>query len=305
MTEPIMIVQLQSGESQLTLCPQIGAAIARYNWRGHEILRRAPDAAINERLVRQMGVYPLIPYSNRIGQAKLIVGDKTFTLRANFMQEPHAIHGFGWQRAWQVVKRTADFAELHLKHAPDADWPFACEATMVVRLAADALQLSLAVKNTDTRPMPAGLGFHPFFPLVPGTHLQSDWKGMWKMAADSLPTELVQVPPEADFSQLRPATNWKVDNCFTGWGRRAVLDYPTHRVQIDASEACRQIVVFAPNDGRNFIALEPVTHINNAFALAAKGVTDTGMRMLASAESLEISMSISVTGRAAAKAPHA
>ena len=122
------------------------------------------------------------------------------------------------------------------------------------------------------------------------------------IAVASLP---VAVPPEADFSQLRPATNWKVDNCFTGWGRRAVLDYPTHRVQIDASEACHQIVVFAPNDGRNFIALEPVTHINNAFALAAKGVADTGMRMLASAASLEMSMSIGLTGRAAAKATHA
>ena len=69
-------------------------------------------------------------------------------------------------------------------------------------------------------------------------------------------------------------------------------------MQIDASEACRQIVVFAPNDGRNFIALEPVTNINNAFALAAKGVADTGVRMLASGESFEISMTITASGHA-------
>lgn len=305
MAEATAIVLLQNGDSQLTLCPEIGAAIARFTWKGHDILRRAPDTAINERLVRQMGVYPLVPYSNRIGQAKLIVGDQTMALRPNFMQEPHAIHGFGWQRAWQVVKRTADSAELHLRHAPDADWPFACEATQVVRLAANSLQLGLKVKNTDRRPMPAGLGFHPFFPLTADTHLQSDWKGMWKMGADSLPTELGPVPPEADFSQLRPAAGWKVDHCFTGWGRRAVLDYPTHRMQLDASEACRQIVVFAPNDGRNFIALEPVTHVNNAFALAARGVADTGMRMLAAGESFEISISIALSGRAAAAKPHA
>lgn len=305
MAEATVILMLQNGDSQVTLCPEIGAAIARFTWKGHDILRRAPDTAINERLVRQMGVYPLVPYSNRIGQARLIVGDQTFSLRPNFMQEPHAIHGFGWQRAWQVVKRTADSAELHLSHAPDVDWPFACEATQVVRLAANALQLGLIVKNTDRRPTPAGLGFHPFFPLTVDTHLQSDWKGMWKMGADSLPTEHGPVPPDADFSQLRPVSSWKVDHCFTGWGRRAVLDYPTHRLQLDASEACRQIVVFAPNDGRNFIALEPVTHINNAFALAAKGVADTGMRMLAAGESFEISMSITLSGRAAAAKSHA
>ena len=299
------IVQLQSGDSQVTLCPEIGAAIARFTWKGHDILRRAPDNAIAEKLVRQMGVYPLVPYSNRIAQAKLIVGDQTISLRPNFLQEPHAIHGFGWQRAWQVEKRSADSAVLHLQHTADADWPFACEATETVRLGANALQISLVVKNNDQRNMPAGLGFHPYFPLVPSTHLQSEWKGMWKMGTDSLPTELGSVPTEADFSQLRPVDGWKVDHCFTGWSRRATLDYPTYRMQLDASDACRQIVVFAPNDGRHFIALEPVTNINNAFALAAKGVADTGTRMLAPDESFEISMSITLSGRAAPRAPDA
>ena len=216
-----------------------------------------------------------------------------------------AAYGFGWQRAWQVVKRNADSAELHLKHDPDIDWPFACGATQVARLSANALHLSLAVKNTDKKVMPAGLGFHPFFPLTPDTHLQTDWRGMWQMGSDSLPTALGPVPMEADFSQLRPVTNWKVDHCLPGWTRRAVLDYPTHRMQLDASEACRQIVVFAPNDGRNFIALEPVTNINNAFALAAIGVVDTGVRMLVANESFEISMLITLSGRAAPPAANA
>ena len=305
MTEPIKIVQLQNGESRVTLCPETGAAIARFTWKGHDILRPAPDKAIAEKLIRQMGSYPLVPYSNRIGLAKLIVGDQAFSLRPNFPPGPHAIHGFGWQRAWQVVKRNAESAELHLRHEPDTDWPFACEATQHLRLGTNALHLSLAVKNTDKRAMPAGLGFHPFFPLTPDTHLQTDWRGMWQMGDDSLPTMLGPVPMEADFSQLRPVSNWKVDHCFTSWNRRAVLDYPTHRMQLDASEACRQIVVFAPNDGRNFIALEPVTNINNAFALAAKGVSESGMRMLAANERFEISMSITLSGRAAPPAANA
>ncbi len=305
MTEPVKIVQLQNGESRVTLCPEIGAAIAHFTWKGHDILRPVPDKAITEKLVRQMAAYPLVPYSNRIGQAKLIVGDQAFSLRPNFSPEPHAIHGFGWQRAWQVDKRNADSAELHLKHDPDIDWPFACEATQVARLSANALHLSLTVKNNDKRAMPAGLGFHPFFPLTPDTHLQTEWRGMWQMGGDSLPTALGAVPMEADFSQLRPVTSWKVDHCFTGWSRRAILDYPTHRMQLDASEACRQIVVFVPNDGRNFIALEPVTNINNAFALAANGVPDTGMRMLATNEAFEVSMSITLSGRAAPQKPNA
>ena len=301
MTTSTLILRIQNSDSLVMLCPEIGGAIARFTWKGHDILRPAPSAAINERLVRQMGVYPLMPYSNRIGNAKLLVGEDAFTLRANFPPGPHAIHGFGWQRAWEITEQTADSVQLKLSHQPDADWPFACEASETVRLTPNKLQMTLCVKNTDHRPMPAGLGFHPFFPLAAETHLQSTWQGMWEMGADSLPTVLAPVPAEADFSQLRPVGTWKVDNCFTGWGRLAVLDYPHHRMALSASEPCQQIVVFAPQDGRDFIALEPVSHVNNASALMARGVKHTGVRSLAPGESMEISMTIGLTGRAAQK----
>jgi aldose 1-epimerase len=292
------MLQLRNGESEVTLCPEIGAAIARHTWHGHDILRRASDAAIADRLVRQMGVYPLMPYSNRIGHARLIAGDETFQLRPNFSQEPHAVHGFGWQRAWQIVDHGPTTATLFLTHEPDSDWPFRCESTQHVALTADALTITLAVKNTDTRTMPVGLGFHPYFPLNSGTRLQSEWRGMWQMDAESLPAAWVNVPAVADFRALRDVHGWKVDNCFTDWQRHAILDHGTHRVAIEASDACRNIVVYAPNDGRQFIALEPVTNINNAFALAAQGVANTGARMLAPGASFDVSMSITVTGNA-------
>ena len=57
--------------------------------------------------------------------------------------------------------------------------------------------------------------------------------------------------------------------------RRSV--YATHRVEIEASDNCRQLVCFAPNDERKFIAVEPVTNVNNATGLAAMGLIALGM----------------------------
>ena len=112
--------------------------------------------------------------------------------------------------------------------------------------------------------------------------------------------ERVAVPADADFSQLRPVEGWKIDHCFSGWKRHALLDYPTHRVTLTASEHCTNIVVYAPNDGRGFIAMEPVSNTNNAFAMAAQGTPDTGMRTLAAGESFAVSMTIaSASGRPA------
>jgi aldose 1-epimerase len=290
-------VHLRDGNCELLVCPNIGAAIARFTWRGHDILRPASDAAIRDGLIRHMGVYPMVPYAGRIGHGKLMVDDETFSLRPNFAPEPHAIHGFGWQRAWQVRQQSANTVELGLTHQPDTDWPFACEATQTLRLNADALVLTLAVKNTDKRTMPAGLGFHPFFPLRAETYLQCEWQAVWQMDSESLPTERVAVPPALDFRQPKLASNWKVDNCFAGWNQRAVLDYPTHRVCMEASDACGHIVVYAPNDGSDFMAVEPITHVNNAHALMARGVKDTGLRMLAAGESLQIEMTITMSDR--------
>jgi len=290
------IVLLQDGECRLSVCPALGGTIVRFTWRGRDILRPAPAAALLGGLARQMSCYPLVPYSNRIGHADLIVEGGRFSLRANASPEPHAMHGVGWQRAWTVQDQTGHLVELALRHEPDVDWPFAFEASEKLQVMQDTLLLRLSVRNEDDRPMPAGLGLHPYFPYDADTRLKCDWTGMWQMGADSLPTEQVQVPPEADFRHANAIAGWRVDNCFTGWNGQATIEYPTHRAQLNA-EGCRQLVCFATGGERGFIALEPVTHVNNAFALAARGVTGTGMRILAPGETFEISLSIQVAAR--------
>ncbi len=293
MTAP-RAISLVVGDCQLDLQPHIGGAISRLTWKGLDILRKTADSAIQTAAVRQMCCYPLVPFSNRIGNGVLVVRDKSYQLRPNFSNEPHAIHGVGWQRAWQVKREDKQRVVLTYKHTPDADWPFAFEAEQTISITNNAVTLAIRATNLDAQPMPVGLGFHPFFPIDKATTLQSDWTGVWEMGEDKLPTKLIATPAEADFAKARGVFDWKVDNCFVGWSRRAVLACATHRTIVTASSACNNIVCFAPNDGRNFIALEPVSNINNAFALAAKGVANTGTRLIGRGDSFDISMTITV-----------
>ena len=289
---PPTTVCLSDADSEVLVCPSIGAAIARYTWRGIDVLRRAPDAAIADQSVRQMGSYSLVPYSNRIGNAVLTVGGRNYALKPNFPPEPHAIHGFGWQRGWRLDRLTGSTASLSLAHEGDDTWPFACNSQQSIQLVDDALLLNLSVTNRDARTMPAGLGFHTFFPLTEDTQLQTIWEGVWQTDANRLPTRWQARNSTIDFSRWRSVLGWRVDNCFTGWTGNAGLEYVDHRVDIAASEECRNLVAYAPADERRFIALEPVTNINNGFALAEGGNLDTGVRYLAQGESLKISMSI-------------
>lgn len=294
MTTAAPRIRLAEGDLIVEVVPTIGGAMASMRWRGLPVLRDAPDSAIESANVRLMASYPLVPYSNRIGNARFVFRGKNYPLRPNFPIEPHAIHGVGWQRSWRVLEQSARRLRLGLSHARDQDWPFAFEVEQRLELSGDSLVATLRATNLDDAPMPVGLGFHPFFPITPETTLQTEWRGMWEMGEDKLPTKLVAVPAWADFSAARRVIDWKVDHCFTGWSRKATLRDTTHTATLTASAACSNIVCFAPRDGRNFIALEPVSNINNAFALAANGVPDTGMRELGRGDSIEVSMTIAV-----------
>ena len=285
-------IQLVNGDMSTLLCPEIGGAVARLAWRGLDILRPTPQTAIEQGQIRQMGIFPLVPYSNRIGNGLLPLEGKAYALlRGNFLPEPHSIHGFGWQRVWQVEQQEAASVNLTLKHPPDDDWPFACECRMKLVLDRQGLSLQLSVRNDDAQTMPAGLGFHPNFPVDANASLSVSWDGYWIMNTDNLP--VLHKELEAP-SHARKLIDWNVDNCFTGWQRRATLNYASHRTVIEASPECPYIVCFRPADGRPFIALEPVSHVNNAHQLARRGVPATGLHWLKTGQSFTISMSINI-----------
>lgn len=287
-------VSLAAGESRLVVSPATGGAIARYSWRGIDVLRPAAESAMHAREVRRMACYPLVPYSNRIGGARLAFEGREYRIRPNFPPQPHAIHGVGWQRAWSVVEANAASVTLALQHEGDGDWPFAFEATQTFRLSTESLEVRLVLRNAAEGAMPAGLGLHPFFPERSRARLQARCSGVWMNAPDNLPSHHEAVPPDWDFREPRAAGPWVVDNCFTGWDRRAVLEYATHRVVLAGSEEFGYLVCFAPGDGRDFIALEPVSHANDAARLRAEGRGDNGLRVLAPGDSFSAAMTISV-----------
>lgn len=286
------LVELASGDLRAVVAPEIGGAIATLRWKDLDILRPAPPEALAEKRVRAMGCYPLVPYSNRIGHGRLRAGSRIYALRPNFAPEPHAIHGVGWQRAWRVAESTPSSAVLTLSQAPDADWPFRFTARQSFVLEGSRLTAGLEIRNEDDAAFPAGLGFHPFFPAPRGTRLRTRWEGWWVLDESKLPVSRGPVPPAADFSTERAIDGWRVDNPFHGWGREATLTYATHATRLAASEALDHAVAFAPGDGREFLALEPVSHTIDAFRLAADGVAGTGTRLLSPGESWRVSMTI-------------
>src|SRR5438552_19144770 len=91
-------LMLGAGDAQVELAPATGGALAGFTYRGVDVLRPTPADVRAEGNVRGHACYPLVPYSNRIANARLTLDGRAYTLRKNFGEHPHSIHGVGWQR---------------------------------------------------------------------------------------------------------------------------------------------------------------------------------------------------------------
>ncbi len=296
-----MSVELRAADARVELAPTVGGALAAFTYRGTDVLRPASDDARASANVRGFACFPLVPFSNRIANARLAFAGNAYTLARNFGDHPHAIHGVGWQRQWKVTDHGDASARLALEHRPHGDaaraWPWPFDAWQSVALVADddraLATLVLGLRNAGGEPFPFGLGWHPYFPRSDATVLGLRASGVWQTDATQLPTTLVAASGDWSFDPPRAIGAAALDNVYTGWdGEVWLVDASTRmKTTIRADRACAFVVVYAPWS-RGFVAIEPVTHMTDAFNRAERGDSDTGTRVLAPGAGFSCTMQI-------------
>lgn len=281
------ILTLRAADMRCELVPALGASLAGL-WLGdREILRHRPAPQMHSGL--DGASYPLVPYSNRIGHRALHWAGQHFELAPNFPQEPHCIHGVGWMRPWHVMEAGGNQAVLRYQHGGDAHWPFAFDSEQRFVLQPDALEMHMHITNRAGIAAPAGLGWHPYFAKTAATRIRFTSVRRWEMATNMLPTQpLAHAGLDTDCSGLT------VDHCFDGWS--GALQLIDSDLQVEVTSDLTRLVVYT-TPARDSIAVEPVSQVNNALALADSGAAtlqELGMQVLQPGQTLAASMRIRV-----------
>ncbi|MDP2451209.1 MAG: aldose 1-epimerase [Polaromonas sp.] len=284
MTEPIT---LSSASLRCDIKPDLGGCITGL-WLGDlPVLRSTPASELMS--VRLAGSYPLVPFSNRVGHATLKWQGTSHPLVQNNGPEPHAIHGLGWQRPWQVLDQDDQLLMLAFEHSADASWPFAFDASQTFRLSGNTLELTLSMTNQSAMPAPAGLGWHPYFVKRSRSRITFEATGRWEMNEEKLPTHR-----QPSHGLDGDCTSLDVDHCFDGWN--GVVHLHDEKMHTRIASNLGRLVVFT-NPQRDFVAIEPVSHVNNAVNLLQAGAgraDELGIQVLAPGESMSAHMSIQV-----------
>ena len=286
-------VFLTNSITKIEISPSLGGAILAYdakiNGQFLSILRKANNAET----VLETSCFPLVPYSNRIRQGQFIAEGKKVTLPLNHLPEKHSIHGHGWQLPWGIIDQTDNSLTLQYRYQA-AEWPYSYNAQQVFTLEDNALTITLSIVNTSNKPMPTGLGLHPYFSLTQETFIQCSVDKMWAVDDECMPTTLVSAPEEINTAEGLLVVGSNLDNVFTGFTGEATITWPEWRAKanITTSSNFNFMVIYSP-EGQNYFCFEPVTHCTDAINKATEGVNNTGVTYLSPQETLSVSMRIS------------
>jgi aldose 1-epimerase len=197
------------------------------------------------------GCFPMAPFAGRVRHGRFTFRGRR--RRLPLAMPPHAIHGTVLDLAWHVIDDRTIASGL------GPDWPFAGRAIQRFELGPGRLAFRLELQADE--PMPASIGWHPWFlrrpPAVPGSgtaaargtplelELDLDAGAMYRRDADGITLRDLTAPTPGPW-----------DDCFTDLRRPPVLRWPGF-LELTIGSDCRDWVIYTvPEDA---LCVEPQT----------------------------------------------
>jgi aldose 1-epimerase len=229
----------------------------------------------------------LMPWPNRLADGRYEFDGGVQQLALTEPVEHHAIHGLTRWASWQLTQTDAASAVAEYLLRPQPGYPFTLRCAATYQLGPDGLAVEMRVTNVDGRPVPCGLGAHPYLLVggagvdaarlqVPGrTRLVTDDRGIPVGREDVAGTRY-------DFREPRPVADLVIDTAYTdlirdpdGFVRVGVgmPDGPLVVLWADGSWPYVQVFTgdtLAPAERRRSLAVEPMTCPPDAFNRAGE-----------------------------------
>lgn len=291
---------IENDRWRIGFVPELGGSVGfgevRIGDSWHDVLRPTPPGAGGP---NDTASYPLVPWSNRIRDGRLLWGDRAFQLRVNW-PDGTAIHGAGWDYPWQVTEHSSDRVVLEFtsRDVYGVNWPWTFTARFTYALEGDRFVWTYSVTNTDHETFPAGFGHHPYFlRSVAGSadaRLQIEADAGYDLEACMPDAGAGSIRPAADFRDARELGHEFVDDCLTGrrGERLATIEWPgALALDVEADALLEHAVLYIPQN-EPFWAFEPVSNANDAFTLDSKDIAGTGLFLVQPGETRSASFSL-------------
>ncbi len=235
------------------------------------------------------GIPILFPFPNRIRAGKFTWDGKDYSLPTTD-KFGNAIHGLCLDRPWRVIEQRDDFVTGQFQLSVDAPdrlslWPTDFVIEVDYEIIQNRLRANFRIGNPSNRPLPWGLGTHPYFKLPLGKNSQPGdclievpAAKRWELA-DCLPTgNLLDLDESYDLRSGAYVSVLKLDDVYTRIdcaGPQFDCVVMDERAGLQVVQTCppifREIVAFTPPN-RAAVCIEPYTCPTDAINLTAGGL---------------------------------
>ncbi len=271
-----------------------------HDGRPLEVLWSAPGLENGGQRPSGSGIPILFPFPGRIRGTQLQWQGKSYSLKEGDGRG-NAIHGFVHERPWRVIEQTGNRVVGQFQASVDDPrlldcWPADFRITAEYEIVGNELKGTYTIDNPSDRPLPFGLGTHPYFRVPLGGNNAAECivrvpvSEKWELR-DMIVTGRQQ--PCAERQQFRDGMKFgdtAFDNVFSG------LDFVDGKFtgSIQDPTSGRQMimqfgrefpycVVYNPPH-REAICIEPYSCLPDPFRLTAEGI-ESGLRVLSPGES--------------------
>jgi aldose 1-epimerase len=251
---PAALATLESGSAELSIDLDAGARLASLRVHGHELLVTSGPGPI------EWGCYPMAPFAGRVRGGRFRFGGVEHRLPLNL--GAHAIHGTVFTRRWEPDPGGGWVCPL------GEDWPFSGHVRQTVELGDEWLELRLEVRAAE--PMPASVGWHPWFRRVVG-----DAPVRIELAAGSM----LERDPDGVAGRRRvpvPPGPW--DDCFADLAAPPAVTWPAV-LRLEITSTCSYVVVFDERD--HAVCVEPQTAPPDALNHGDAALVEPGRPLVA------------------------
>jgi aldose 1-epimerase len=280
-------LSIAHGPLQAVLLPEAGARLHRLRAFGHDLLRTPPDLAAHLREPFLWGGYVMAPWCNRIAPGATEVNGRALRLAPNF-PDGSAIHGQVSSIPWTEDGPGGTLAV----RAGDDGWPWPYQVTLSAAVDDRSLALRWRLTNLADEPMPAGIGFHPWWRRPVELRVDAGFAYASNMEPSPDPQPVTE---GLDLRTLaEPADG--LDGTWTDTSLPPVeLAWPDLglRATVSASAQAKFVAVATPPD-LDAIAVEPQTHAPDGLRRLLDGRPD-GLTMLPPEASLALDVEIGVS----------
>jgi len=274
-----------------------------------ETLWAEPGYDAGDRRASGSGTPLLFPFPGRIQGVTLDWDGQKWPLEAGDGRG-NAIHGFVHTRPWRVLSTTADSAVAEFQASVDDPgilnhWPADFRLTATARVQGSSLTLQITVDNPGDKPLPCGLGLHPYFraPLAGDAEnclVQLPVTDAWEMREMIATGQREPLAEAASYQAGLPFSEMNFDNGFGGLvfedGQcvSRILDQTAKlKLELAFNDVFSECVVYTPPH-REAVCVEPYTCVCDPFRLQAEGI-DAGLRVLEPGASFTAEMKLTLS----------